>query len=630
MIDYEKELNEQQYKAVKTIDGPILVLAGAGSGKTRTLTYRVSYLIEKGISPQNILLLTFTNKAAKEMIFKAQSILGGDFVLNGGTFHHMGNLILRRHANKIEREPNFTILDREDCKVLMRQVLDEKQISKDSFFPSIDVLLNILSLSASTQNSTENVLQEKWDYFLRVMEEINGVIECFEEKKKEINALTFDDLLLKWLYLLRKSKTVKAEAEDTFRYILVDEFQDTNKLQSLILDEITKENSNLMVVGDDAQSIYSFRGAEVNNILNFPKKYPNCEIFKLETNYRSTSQILDFADKIISQNENQFKKNLKAEKEGNKPIVFTVPDEKSQAQRIIYEILKSREDNLSLGQMAVLFRAGFESLEIELELAKHNIPYAKRGGLRFFETIHMKDILAFLKIEKNILDELSWRRVLLLMPGIGTKTASKIISKTKKEGEMPNVSFSPLINKEIGGLKNIFSKTGKEKEIDKKIRIILNDFYEKYLLKNFENGKERIDDILALMSFAAGRKDLNKFLDEVQSEESFQGEAKENKERLLLSTIHQAKGLEWDTVILIDVLENYLPNKRALEEPRGIEEERRLFYVALTRAKNRLYLFLPQSKKGFGGGLMETKPSRFIEEVSSDMYETKKEYLSYL
>lgn len=634
MIDYEKELNEQQYEAVKTIDGPILVLAGAGSGKTRTLTYRVSYLIEKGIPSENILLLTFTNKAAREMVFKTKNILEGDFVLNGGTFHHIGNLILRKHAHKIEREPNFTILDREDCKVLIRQILDEKQISKDSFFPSADILLNILSLSANTQNSIEDILLEKWDYFFRVIEEINDVIGCFEEKKKKINALNFDDLLLKWLYLLKKSKTVKEEAINTFKYVLVDEFQDTNKLQSLILDEITKEKPNLMVVGDDAQSIYSFRGAEVNNILNFPKKYPGCEIFKLETNYRSTKQILGFAGEVISQNKNQFEKRLKTKKEGNKPIVFTVQDERAQARKIVSAVQELKENNLPLSQIAVLFRAGFESLEIELELAKQNIPYVKRGGLRFFETAHMKDILAFLKIEKNILDELSFRRVLLLMPGIGTKTASKIIHgasiKSKKEkGAIPDISLSLSVNEEFEKLKNIFSKTKKEKEIDKKIKIILNNFYEKYLMENFENGKERIDDILALMSFAAGRKDLNKFLDEVQSEESFRGEMKKNKECLLLSTIHQAKGMEWNTVILIDVLENYLPNKRALEESNGIEEERRLFYVALTRAKNRLYLFMPQSKRGFGGGGMETKPSRFIKEIPDYLYETKKEYLSF-
>lgn len=624
MIDYKKELNEQQYEVVQTIEGPILVLAGAGSGKTRTLTYRVSYLIEQGISPKNILLLTFTNKAAREMILRTQNIFGNNFALNGGTFHHIGNLVLRRHVQEIERKPNFTILDREDCKVLLNQILKEKQISKDSFFPNSDILSNILSLSASTQKSVEEILLKKWDHFSGVAEKIQDILKSFEKRKKEINALSFDDLLLKWLYLLRNFPTIKVRLQDNFKFILVDEFQDTNKLQSLILKEIAKgENPNLMVVGDDAQSIYSFRGAEVDNILSFPEQYPNCKIFKLETNYRSTKQILDFASETISQNRNQFEKHLKTEREGQKPILFIVSNEKSQAQKIICEILELRKKSLSLSQIAVLFRAGFESLELELELSRQNIPYIKRGGLRFFETAHMKDILGFLKIEKNTLDESSWRRILLLKKGIGIKTADKIISKIKKEGAIPDISLSPLINKEFRGLKDIFLKIGKEKEIDKKIKIILNDFYKDYLLENFENGKERLDDILALVSFAIGQRDLNQFLDEVQSEESFQGEMEEKREYLILSTIHQSKGLEWDTVFLLDVLENYLPNRRALEETYGVEEERRLFYVALTRAKNHLYLFLPLNKKGFGGGWTRVEPSRFIKEIPDNLYRVK-------
>jgi len=624
MIDYKKELNEQQYRVVQTIEGPILVLAGAGSGKTRTLTYRVSYLIEQGVSPKNILLLTFTNKAAKEMILRTQNIFGNNFGLSGGTFHHIGNLVLRRYAQEIERKPNFTILDREDCKVILNQILKEERISKNSFFPNLDVLSNILSLSASTQKSVEEILFEKWDHFSGIAEKIQDILKSFEKRKKEINALSFDDLLLKWLYLLRNFPAIKARIQDAFKFILVDEFQDTNRLQSSILKEIARgKNPNLMVVGDDAQSIYSFRGAEVNNILSFPEQYPNCKIFKLERNYRSTKQILEFASETIAQNKNQFEKHLETEKEGKKPILFVVPNERSQAQEIIREILELRKNGLSLSQIAVLFRAGFESLELELELSRQNISYIKRGGLRFFETAHMKDILAFLKIESNILDESSWRRILLLKQGIGIKTADRIISGIKKKGLIPDISVSPLINKEFKSLKDIFLKIGREKKIDKKIKIILNDFYKDYLLENFENGKERLDDILALASFAVGQGDLNRFLDEVQSEESFQGEMGEKREYLVLSTIHQAKGLEWDAVFLLDVLENYLPNRRALEETYGVEEERRLFYVALTRAKNHLYLFLPLNKKGFGGGGTRVEPSRFIKEIPDNLYKVK-------
>jgi len=625
MVDYRKELNEQQYRVVRTIKGPILVLAGAGSGKTRTLTYRVNYLIEQGVSPKNILLLTFSNKAAREMILRTQQILGRSFSLTGGTFHHVGNLILRRYALKIGRKSNFTILDREDEKILLRQILKEKQILRDSIFPNPDLLSSILSLSASTQRSVEEIISEKWPQFLDAIGEIKEIIKDLEERKREINALSFDDLLLKWLYLVRDFPEIKGELQNLFRFILVDEFQDTNRLQYLILKEITqKRNPNLMVVGDDAQSIYSFRGAEINNILNFPKEYPNCKIFKLERNYRSTKEILSFATEVILRNSNQFEKYLKTGKKGNKPILFMVSDERVQARRIAYEILRLTKEGIPLNQISVLFRAGFESLELELELSSLNIPYIKRGGLRFFETAHIKDILAFLKVENNILDESSWRRILVLKQGIGVKTADKIISKIKEEKTIPNISLPPSIDKEFKSLKNLLLKIRRESEIDKKIKIILDVFYRDYLLENFKDGRERVDDVLALISFAVGQKSLNHFLDEVHSDESFRGEMKETNDFVILSTIHQAKGLEWDTVIILDVLENYLPNRRALEEG-AIEEERRLFYVALTRAKNRLYLFSPINKKGFGGGKRRVMLSRFVREIPQDLYEIREE-----
>ncbi|MCD6094783.1 ATP-dependent helicase [bacterium] len=625
MVDYRKELNEQQYRVVRTIKGPILVLAGAGSGKTRTLTYRVNYLIEQGVSPKNILLLTFSNKAAREMILRTQQILGRSFSLTGGTFHHVGNLILRRYALKIGRKSNFTILDREDEKILLRQILKEKQILRDSIFPNPDLLSSILSLSASTQRSVEEIISEKWPQFLDAIGEIKEIIKDLEERKREINALSFDDLLLKWLYLVRNFPEIKGELQNLFRFILVDEFQDTNRLQYLILKEITqKRNPNLMVVGDDAQSIYSFRGAEINNILNFPKEYPNCKIFKLERNYRSTKEILSFATEVILRNSNQFEKYLKTGKKGNKPILFMVSDERVQARRIAYEILRLTKEGIPLNQISVLFRAGFESLELELELSSLNIPYIKRGGLRFFETAHIKDILAFLKVENNILDESSWRRILVLKQGIGVKTADKIISKIKEEKTIPNISLPPSIDKEFKSLKNLLLKIRRESEIDKKIKIILDVFYRDYLLENFKDGRERVDDVLALISFAVGQKSLNHFLDEVHSDESFRGEMKETNDFVILSTIHQAKGLEWDTVIILDVLENYLPNRRALEEG-AIEEERRLFYVALTRAKNRLYLFSPINKKGFGGGKRRVMLSRFVREIPQDLYEIREE-----
>lgn len=641
MVDYKRELSSEQYDVVTTGKGPVLVIAGAGSGKTRTLTYRVSYLIEKGISPRNILLLTFTNKASREMLERVRGISGSRIKLQGGTFHHVASALLRRYASEINRTPQFTILDMEDNKMLLNKIMKEKEISKDTFFPKLNQLLSFLSLSVNTRNSLEEIFKEKAPHFLRVIGQIEDVVNSFEEKKEQTNSLNFDDLLSKFLYLLRNCSQVREKLQNTFQYILVDEFQDTNKLQNLILEELTKKvsNPNLMVVGDDAQSIYSFRGAEVSNILNFPKKYPDCKIFKLQTNYRSTKEILDSANDAISQNINQFPKHLRAKNEDkdsypeNKPYILKVPNEKAQAKRVAKIILNHQRNNSPLNEIAVLFRAGFQSMQIELELSKYNIPYIKRGGMRFFEGAHIKDVLSFLKIEENISDEASWRRVLLARPGIGIKTAEKIISQIQRTKTLDSdfrESFSPSVEKEINSINSIFAQLKEEKSVDQKIKRVLDSFYRDYVRENFENPEERIEDISALMSFAANKESLQEFLDEVQAEERFQSEARSSSgENLVLSTIHQAKGLEWKTVILIDVIENSIPNKKAIRQEgnKGLEEERRLFYVALTRAKENLYLFVPLSKKMFRGKEESTDISRFLAEMSEDSFKVEREFL---
>jgi len=637
-IDYQKELNEEQLNVVLHGDGPCLVLAGAGSGKTRTLVYRVAYLIEKGVNPKNILLVTFTNRAAKEMLNRVEVLLKCQHKIWGGTFHHIGNMILRRYAKNLGYNSKFNILDQEDAKTLLKSVLGEMNIPyKDKYFPKPDVILAIISFSANSQKPISQVIEEKYSYLdPKLIPLIEAINSEYQKKKFKTNVMDFDDLLTNWLKLLKKDKTVKNRLATQFKYILVDEYQDTNKIQSEIIYELGSIHKNILVVGDDCQSIYSFRAADINNILNFPDKIKGTKIYKLVTNYRSSPEILHLANQSIINNLNQYQKELQAIREKKqRPALVALRDGEQQAEFIGQRILELQEEGASLNDTAILFRSAFQAMEMELELNKRNIPYTMRGGIKFFEQAHLKDVVAYLKIMANFQDELAWKRVLLLYDGVGPSNAEKIwqeiikLPNIKKVVEyLPQIQASEKALRALEKLHGLLSfLLGQEKEfIATAIKQVLKADYETYLKANFENAKERAEDLNQLANFALSYEKLEDFLADVSLSQSFKGEQIEGyqegpDEALVLSTIHQAKGLEWECVFLLGLVEGQFPHYKIYDHPEEIEEERRLFYVAVTRAKDELYLTYPIISFSYTTGQNINKPSSFINELDNSLFE---------
>src|SRR3954465_7189546 len=426
-IDYAAELNKQQLAAVTAPPGPQLIIAGAGSGKTRTLTYRVAYLLENGIDPRNILLLTFTNKAARQMLDRVTNLLPIDASgIWGGTFHSIGNRMLRRHGSALGYNSGFTIMDREDQKDLINTVVAGAGIDpKEIRFPKGDVLAEIFSFVVNTEMPIEELLAEKFPYFLPLLDRIRDVHGRYEKKKKATNSMDFDDLLEKTLRMLQEHENIAAFYRRQFQFILVDEYQDTNKIQADLIDTLAKDHRNVMVVGDDAQSIYSWRGANFKNILEFPKRYPDARVFKIEMNYRSVPEILEVANAAISANVQQFRKHLAAVRESNgvRPAIVGLNDGNEQAQFIAQRILELRDEGVELNEIAVLYRAHFHAVELQLELSRRGIPYVITSGVRFFEQAHVKDVTSFVRFVANPRDEVAFKRMVKLLPGIGNKSA---------------------------------------------------------------------------------------------------------------------------------------------------------------------------------------------------------------
>jgi DNA helicase-2/ATP-dependent DNA helicase PcrA len=449
-IDYEAVLNREQYAAVSSPPGKALVIAGAGSGKTRTLTYRVSWLLDQGESAREILLLTFTNKAAREMIERVRSLVPGDVSdLWAGTFHSICNRILRRHAEEIGFTKSFSILDRDDQKSLMNAVVAACEIdTKLRRFPKPDVLISMFSLMANTGISLQKLLHEKYPYFLDWEEQLQSVREGYAKKKRDTNSLDFDDMLSLAVELFREHPDVLAIYRKRFRHILVDEYQDTNSVQSELIDLLAGEGNSLMAVGDDSQSIYSWRGAEVDHILNFQKRYANSVIHTIETNYRSVPEILDLSNAAISRNSMRYEKNLRSSRAevGAKPALVALEDPSTQAGFVAQRMLELREEGIELSEMAVLYRAHFQSLEIQMELTRRGIPFSITSGLRFFEQAHIKDVAAFLRFVTNRKDEVSFKRMIQMLPGCGPGAAEKLWQKwlrdpVSENPEPPNKSL---------------------------------------------------------------------------------------------------------------------------------------------------------------------------------------------
>ncbi|MBU0646088.1 ATP-dependent helicase [Patescibacteria group bacterium] len=631
-IDYQKELNAEQMDVVQDGEGSCLVLAGAGSGKTRTITYRVAYLIERGVAPENILLVTFTNKAAKEMLQRVEMLLGRyPTGLWGGTFHSIANRVLRKYAAQVSRTPNFTILDTEDSKDLIKVCIKELKIDTTARrFPSPAKLYGILSYARNAAKNLREVIEKKHPNFADIIPLIERIGDLYESRKLAADAVDFDDLLLLWRGLLRDNAGVRERLSAQFQYILVDEYQDTNVIQADIIRQLASHHQNVLVVGDDAQSIYSFRAAEIRNILNFPQAFFNTKTFRLTTNYRSTPEILELANSVIAQNQEQFKKELQAVCAGfEKPNVVPAANSAQEAQYIADQILTLRDEGVAMPEMAVLFRAAFHSQALEFELMRRDIPYEYRGGMKFFERAHIKDVIAHLRIVGNCKDESAWLRVLGLQNGVGLVTAGKIFDQLRVCKTIDEVAALDLKlgTKAENGWKNLMATIRKmiagNRLPGDMIKVAAAGDYRDYLEAEYPDFMERLEDLEQFAIFAEGYDNLVKFLDEVTLTEDY-GAVREkaeplDDERIILSTVHQAKGLEWDTVFVMNLSEGKFPNQRALDEDGGLEEERRLFYVAATRARRHLFLTYP-IVAGYDT-LAISQPSRFLLELPEELVE---------
>ncbi len=661
----------------------MLVIAGAGSGKTRTLTYRVAYLLENGVDPRNILLLTFTNKAARQMLDRVANLLPTDASgLWGGTFHSIGNRMLRRHGSALGYSSGFTIMDREDQKDLLNSVVASSGIDpKEIRFPKGDVLADIFSFVVNTERPIEELLAEKFPYFLPLLEQIKDVHTRYERRKKSTNSLDFDDLLEKTLRMLKEHEEIAAFYRRQFQFILVDEYQDTNKIQADFIDLLAAEHQNVMVVGDDAQSIYSWRGANFQNILAFPRRYPNAQVFKIELNYRSVPEILEVANAAISANVQQFRKQLSATRLTNsaKPAMVALNDGGEQAQFVAQRILELRDEGIDLNEIAVLYRAHYHAVELQLELSRRGIPYQITSGIRFFEQAHIKDVAAFIRFVANPRDEVAFKRMVRLLPGIGGKSAESLWQGWEKllgqpvagvaesgsaihsvagvadsgratsekilPAEQPTSSgvSDPSYNigerlltlsvsarakrswQQLADTLDEIAPQGEPKQPTEMIMAIVEAIYDDYAKATFANYELRKEDLNQLAGFARQFKDIHEFLSQLALISNVDAEPAVNQagdtEAVNLSSVHQAKGLEFHSVFVIWLTDGMFPSTRSLDTREAIEEERRLFYVAITRARDELYLTYPHMRLNAGYGDMFQRPSRFLKEIPRPLVE---------
>ena len=648
-IDYAAALNEEQFRAVTSPPGKALVIAGAGSGKTRTLTYRVSWLLDQGQSARDILLLTFTNKAAREMVERVRSLVPGDVSdLWAGTFHSICNRILRRHAEEIGFTKSFSILDRDDQKSLMNAVVAACEIdTKLRRFPKPDVLISMFSLMANTNITLVKLLHEKYPYFLDWEEQLEAVREGYAKKKRDTNSLDFDDMLSLTVELFKAHPDVLAIYRKRFRHILVDEYQDTNSVQSELIDLLAGADNSLMAVGDDSQSIYSWRGAEVDHILNFQKRYTVSVVHTIETNYRSVPEILDLSNAAISKNSMRYEKNLRSSRAevGAKPALVALEDPSMQAGFVAQRMLELRDEGIELSEMAVLYRAHFQSLEIQMELTRRGIPFSITSGLRFFEQAHIKDVAAFLRFVTNRKDEVSFKRMVQMLPGCGPGASEKLWQKWLRDpvsgNPAPPDKWSdillgyPVPKKAAKHWQQLcytldeLSPGGEFASPSEMIFSVLEGVYDDYLKESFENYEARRADIEQLIQYGGSFEDVLEFLSQLSLMSTTDGEPTGDKaelddDKVTLSSIHQAKGLEWKAVFLIWLVDGQFPNGRILEadDEAAFEEERRLFYVALTRAKDELYLTYPMlNPKSYTGDIL-CRPSRFLDDFPKEMVET--------
>ncbi len=632
-IDYAAALNSQQLAAVTAKDGPSLVIAGAGTGKTRTLIYRVAYLIDSGVDPENILLLTFTRKSAQEMVDRAGALIGsGSERVRGGTFHSVANMLLRRYGRSIGLEPSFTILDRSDAEDLIALVRAQLGLNeKDKRFPRKGTIAEMFSKSENTLRSLDEIVVEEFEHFSDHLEDLEKLQRAYETAKRQKQLVDYDDLLVLLRRLLMQDEVVRRSISSLYRYILVDEYQDTNRLQADIIRHLATTHHNVMVVGDDSQSIYGFRGATFKNIMEFPTLFPGAIIYKLEENYRSTQPILNLANRIIEVAAEKYTKHLFTRRlDGPLPALVEAAGENAQSRFIAQKILELREEGIPLDEMAVLFRSSFHSFDLEIALSRAELPFVKRGGMKFIETAHVKDLLAHMRVVANPLDTVSWHRALMLVEGVGPKKAQDLLAAIVK-ADNPYRVLKEVSGKSGKGLKDLAltleSLSGSD---DLRPAEQVHHIYEYYLpiLKTqYDDYPKRIRDLEHLHTIAEGYPELDQLLADLALEPPDGsaidvGAPDREDERLVLSTIHSAKGLEWQCVFVIWIVDGRFPSVYSFVTDEDLEEERRLFYVAVTRAKRHLLLTYPINVFDKGSGMLLSKPTRFLDHVSPAMFET--------
>lgn len=641
MTDLSALLNPEQLEAATAPDGPLFILAAAGTGKTRTLVYRVVHLVERGYSPSELMLITFTNRAAREMLSRAEEVAPGiTSGLWGGTFHHIANRILRKYGPRIGYPQDFTILDADDQKSLMGNCIKGEGFTPKSF-PKKEVVLGLISGAANRGIDLGDYLESKQDELEVEPDDVMKVANAYFRRKFDMHAMDFDDLLVKGLELLREHEDVRRYYQARFHHVLVDEYQDTNALQSDFVDILAEGHNNLSVVGDDFQCIYSWRGSDYKNIMQFPERHPNTHIVKLERNYRSRPEILSVANESIKNNPGQFQKVLRPTRpsDSHKPVVHSVHSDREQTARVIDIIRAAKAEGFSYNDIAVLYRSHFHSIEVQITFTKERIPHAITSGIGFFEQAHAKDVIALLRLCEFPAESLAFARVLGLLNGMGPATIERVWNRLggtfrAEDADQRNNLIALIPEKARVQWKPISDAIGAYKSasapeaVSALIEAFITHFYESHLKKDFENWQDRLDDVRELASEVQSRGNIRDFLADIalmtnvdrEGEREANGEVR-NEPRVLLSTVHQAKGLEWPIVIILWAVEGMFPSSRSIAEEADDYEERRLFYVAVTRAKERLHIMVPRMRYLHNGGAMPCELSRFVREIPQHLLE---------
>jgi DNA helicase II / ATP-dependent DNA helicase PcrA len=627
-------LNPSQREAVMFRKGALLVIAGAGSGKTRTLTHRVAALVDEGVAPRSILLLTFTRKAAAEMLNRAKSLLDERCEkVSGGTFHSFANAILHRYSKEIGFSSGYAVIDRADAEDLISMIRKEKELSsRYRLFPKKKTLMDIFSRSANKAKTIEDIVLHEYAHFSPATDGIALVHEEYRKNKMIHGFMDYDDLLIFLRNLLAENQLLREKISASYQYIMVDEYQDTNKVQADILYLLSSANKNIMVVGDDSQSIYAFRGANFKNIMRFPEIFPESRIIRLEENYRSIQPILSLTNRIIEGALEKYEKTLFTQKKGGMtPVLVEAADELSQSEFLVDCIHDLVGTGVRLSEIAVLFRAGYHSFGLEVELARENIPFNKVGGFKFMESAHIKDVLGHMRVLCHPRDRISWQRILMLVEKVGAAKARKIYDAVVKEkrghfGFIENV-FPAGIEKHLGPVKALYREISARNPSVRELGEIILEYYTPIMRKKFDDYPKRTKDLEQLILMMDRYDDLAAFLTDMAleppntSSNDVMDTGTSEEDRLTLSTIHSAKGLEWHTVFIIWTLDGRFPSIYAMENEASLEEERRLMYVAATRAEENLYFVYPGNFYDRNEGIVLNRPSRFLDEMGDDILE---------